>query len=365
VSAPDEIRQVLREPHDEARARRNWDAIARRRHRTPSIGSSRPVIALALGLGLMTAGALAMFGLPHAPGPLALEDGTRAHGTIDRRSITLDDGSRISLDEGTRLEILENTGDHVRLWLHEGVAHFDVVPGGPRRWAIETGLVTVEVLGTAFSVARTALEVRVAVERGSVLVRGPTAPDGMRRLAAGESLTLPAGEPSLTASPATQSDPAPAQAQAPEATRTRPIEVHEAAETLEPEAIATEQAPMAPRMRDVDALRAEGRIDDAIALLETIGNDPSAGRERPLAAFTRGRLELDRRDRPMEAAAAFAQAIELGLREPLLEDAQARRVEAFARASDVAAAREAADVYRHEHPEGRWSAEVERWSPAP
>lgn len=100
-------------------------------------------------------------------------------------------------------------------------------------------------------------------------------------------------------------------------------------------------------------------------MLDTIARDPSAGRDRPLAAFTRGRIQLDRLAQPREAAAAFAQAITLGLREPLLEDARARRVEALAHASDASGAREAAADYARLYPSGRWQTEVQAWSEAP
>jgi len=352
-----DLKRALREPHDEARAHRNWEAITRRRYPTPKLGA-RFAMGSALVLGLGVAVALVTLALPHAPGPLVRENGARAQGMLDQREIALDDGSVITLEDGARLEVLENTGDHVRFWLHEGVAHFDVVPGGPRRWAIETGLVTVEVLGTAFSVARTVESVTVAVARGSVLVRGPTAPDGMRRLGAGESLTLPAGEQPTVAR--VESAPAPAEA-TPEA-RARP-HAHETVAPIENEDEDEDEIEAAaPRLRDVDALRAAGRIDEAVTLLDAISNDPTAGRERALAAFTRARLELDRRGRPSDAAAAFDRAIALGLREPLREDAEARRVEALARASDTDGARRAADDYRAHHPNGRWLADVERWS---
>ena len=113
-----------------------------------------------------------------------------------------------------------------------------------------------------------------------------------------------------------------------------------------------------------DALRAQGRLDEAATLLAAIADDPTAGNQRALAAFTLARLEIDRRHHPVEAAAAFERAIELGLRAPLLEDARARRVEALSLAGDLAAARVAAETYLTHHPEGRWRTEVERWSAA-
>ena len=385
-----ELRAHLREPHDEARAHDNWSAIATRR-RAASVPSSTPSYAwlgrLAIGGGTTLAIACALFLVwPTDPGPLHDADGSVAAGTLtpeslDHATLALDDGSRVSLDSGTRLEILENAGDHVRFWLHEGSASFDVVPGGPRRWSIESGLVTVEVLGTSFRVAHRAHEVEVSVSRGTVLVRGPTAPGGMQRLHAGDRIVVPFETPTTTtttaelvapdgidASRANEDVPA-----RPDRAPTRPLptrtapEAASVAEGSTPTPIATTETnenPTPPdRMRDADALRRAGRLDEAVILLGAIVDDPSAD-DRALAAFTLGRLELDRRQRPREAAAAFARAIELGVRAPLLEDARARRVEALSR-FDHAAAEAAASDYDTHHPGGRWRDEVHAWSHAP
>ncbi|MFO0685673.1 MAG: FecR family protein [Sandaracinus sp.] len=370
-----ELRDALDEPHDEQRAHANWEAIERKRRPTPAFPARRGIAVLGLAAAALVAvGVLAM---PRAPGPLRLPDGAEARGVLAASRTTLDDGSVITLADAARLEVLENAGDHVRFWLHEGRAHFDVVPGGPRRWAIESGGVTVEVLGTAFEVDRTEGAVEVAVDRGSVLVRGPTAPGGMQRLRAGESITVaieartlaatedaPSPEPAAPPSTLVPSSPPP---------REEPPASHVSIAALAPgsrEAAPVEPSADAPaavvaRLRDVDTLRAQGRIDEAVALLVTIEDDPSAGRERPLAAYTRARLLLDRRDQPREAASAIDRAITLGLRAPLLEDARARRVEALARAGDAEGARAAAAEYRAHHPDGRWIADVDRWSATP
>lgn len=45
-----------------------------------------------------------------------------------------------------------------------------VQPGGPRRWQVEGGLATIEVVGTAG-------RLRVSVQRGAIVVRGEGVPD--------------------------------------------------------------------------------------------------------------------------------------------------------------------------------------------
>ena len=76
-----------------------------------------------------------------------------------------------------------------RCW-KRGAASFEVRPGGPRRWQIECGLATVEVVGTRFTCARGADRLHIGVEHGVVLVRGERVPNRVRRLAAGESLDV-------------------------------------------------------------------------------------------------------------------------------------------------------------------------------
>ncbi len=393
-----ELRGHLREPHDEARAHDNWSAIATRRRgaAVPSASTSYAWLGrLAIGGGATLAIACALLLVwPTAPGPLRQTDGSIATGVVtpesfDDATLALDDGSRVSLETGTRLEILENAGDHVRFWLHEGSASFDVVPGGPRRWAIESGLVTVEVLGTSFRVEHRAHEVEVSVTRGTVLVRGPTAPGGMQRLHAGDRIVVPFDAPPTSTTAALVTPEAtPTQAPAIDAPTSliEPASIARTASargttarsedpetsTTSPEVVSTEIAPVAEtpeiqpalaRMREADSLRRAGRLDEAVALLGAIVEDTSAD-DRALAAFTLGRLELDRRQHPREAAAAFSRAIELGIRAPLLEDARARRVQALSR-FDHAAAETAAQDYDTHHPEGRWHDEVHAWSHAP
>ena len=63
-----------------------------------------------------------------------------------------------------------------------GGVRFEVEPDGPRRWTIETGLATVEVVGTVFEVERAPGAVDVRVERGVVVVRGERVPTIMREV---------------------------------------------------------------------------------------------------------------------------------------------------------------------------------------
>ncbi len=226
-------------------------------------------------------------------------------------------------------------------------------------------------LGTSFRVTHREHEVEVSVSRGSVLVRGPTAPGGMQRLHAGDAIVVPLDEtqPSTAEAETARDDDAAHGADdapvLPSAEVTTEISTDPAPEAVAAAPSRTPRRTEAQdRLRDADRLRAAGQLEDAARVLSSIADDPSAGSERALAAFTLGRLELDRRGRPREAADAFARAIELGLRAPLLEDARARRVQALSRI-DREAARRAADDYLAHHPDGRWRTEIEAWIATP
>ncbi len=83
-----------------------------------------------------------------------------------------------------------------------GRARFDIRPGGPRRWTVKSGGVTVTVLGTCFTVERKGEQTAVFVERGKVRVRADGAAED-HLLTAGQSITVgeapkaPAPEPTI------------------------------------------------------------------------------------------------------------------------------------------------------------------------
>ena len=184
------LKQGLREPADEATLSRIWQGIDARyprprwRRRIELVAA--PVVAVAALAAVVTV-------LRHDAGPLRLASGA-AIAAVDAPAtgarMSLSDGSYIVLGGGARLEPLESSGSTFIAIVARGNATFDVRPGGPRRWQIECGLATVEVVGTHFDVERSPGRLRVAVARGQVLVRGERVPDRVRRLAAGEALEV-------------------------------------------------------------------------------------------------------------------------------------------------------------------------------
>jgi transmembrane sensor len=373
------LKDLLRAPSEEPALRRIWQRIdgrlpdARRRRRRVALGS----FALA-GAAL---GALVAAGHRDA-GSLRFGDG-RALVAVDApvagARLALSDGSTIELGGGARFEPLESSGTTFLGVLQRGSASFDVRPGGPRRWQIECGLATIEVVGTRFSCERAPGKLHVSVQRGAIVVRGERVADRARRLAAGESLDIVAGdiaaapptaaspdEPAATGAAASlaQHEPLGGPSGAERASwrelahRGRPVEAFAAlgAQGIRREA---QRLGVADLLALADVARLSGHPVEAVAPLERILSDFAHDPQAPLAAFALGRLDLDALDAPRPAAAALERALELGVPRSLLEDVRARLVEAHERGGDPAAARSAAQTYLREFPSGRHRAEVE------
>jgi transmembrane sensor len=369
------IKDRLRDPADEQALHRMWRSIDAR---FPQAGGGRRwwgVLALTSAVAVAVAAAVLV---PRRDvGPLRLADG-RAILPVEApapQGLTLatSDGSSIQLTAGARFEPLESSSTTFIAMLRRGSASFDIRPGGPRRWEIECGLATVEVLGTRFTCERNPGRLRVAVQRGVVLVRGDRVPDRARRLPAGESLEV------FEAPPAVETPLAPARAAAPPPDRTATAAVpsapaparwrelarsgrnQEAFAALGPHGVRRESSRLA--IEDLFALsdvaRLSGHPDEAVAPLERILAEFSRDPQASLAAFALGRLELDALGQPERAAPALRRALELGIPRTLKEDVRSRLVEAYARMGDSTGARAAADAYAREFPNGRYARTIE------
>jgi len=378
------IDQILEPAIDEARIQSNWHQIVGKR--APSRRERIPRWSFAVAAAAI-AGVLAVVAWPgRHGGPLASTNPAIAvnAGAVVDAPVTFDDGSVVELAAGARLEVLTNESDRFVTLLRHGRVHFDVQPGGPRRWEIETSRATVEVVGTAFVVEASEHRVTVEVERGVVVVRGERVPDRAARLTAGQHLVLDDGvtadlksthaDPTPAAVAATTHDVTDAAKQAP-TDRQAPTDIAkrdtDAAKPKTPPATRpvpsrvtdttgaapTDAAPkrvdiVATLLADADQRRAAGDPAGAAALLEQAlakgRHDESTG----LVAFTLGRLYLDELGAPDKAAAAFAKMIELGAPRALLEDAYARRIEALVRANRMPVARDALADYDRLYPHG-------------
>jgi transmembrane sensor len=344
-------------------------ATARARARVIVVAAAAAIV-LALGLAWARRGA--------DVGPLRMADGAPIAALSMPRAYPLSDGSRIELAEGATFTATTSTASAFEGALRGGTATFDVVPGGPRRWAIDCGLARVEVVGTRFVIDARTERVAVRVERGHVRVRGA---QGVTELKAGESVVveaprataipaevptidlrdLPAATTTATASPTATNTTATADPRWRELARAG--DNRAAYDALGAPGVvgASAGATVDDLFALADVARLSGHPTEAIAPLERILGTHAADPRAGMAAFTLGRVELDALSHPARAATAFARAIALGVPGGLLEDAHARLVESRARAGDRAGARAAYEAYLRAFPNGSRAAAMQRW----
>lgn len=238
--------------------------------------------------------------------------------------------------------------------LRAGAARFSVPHDEGRPFVVTAGDVTVEDLGTTFTVRFTAVDrLNVAVDEGRVRVR---AGETDTEVAAGATLEVPVGP--IAAAPVKQERAARTVAASwrPLAERGQYEEARTALRKAGPSAVRNDTADL---LLAADAARLSGHPAEAVPYLDRVvhghAHDPRAG----LAAFTLGRVLLDELGRPNEAVDAFALARSFG--GPLAEDALAREVEAASRAGDVTRSRELALLYRRLYSSGRRAKAVSRF----
>lgn len=321
------------------------------------------------------------------PGPLLLADGGQiatVEASTTGHEIDLSDGSRIWLAPHARMEPVHSTSVAFSAIVAKGQADFDVRPGGPRRWTIECGLASVEVVGTAFSIERQPGWLRVGVRHGVVLVRSERIAERTRRLAAGETLQItdqvatgPATSQEVRSDPAEKVTPMPVQRgvlEAQHGARRGPSEKswrelarsgrhRDAFAALGSDGVRRESQRLGVNdlLALADVARLSGHPAEAVMPLDRILAEFAGDSQAPLAAFALGRLELDFLGRPRAAVTAFRTSLELGVPSGLREDVRARLVEACARSGDVSAARRAAEEYRAEFPTGRHARAIDGW----
>lgn len=367
MSAPEEpLRGALVGDATEQELRNVWQGVQRLRAQAmrPKHGF-RPLFRVAaVGVVLLSAFVIWFASTRTlSAGPLRDARGqlpNRLNGALSTTTL-LSDGSRIELDSDSELEVLDNDSSNFSCVLRKGRGIFEVKPGGPRHWRVETSLVLVEVVGTRFIVERRAEQTRVNVERGSVVVRGDRVPDGVQKLAAGQALVV---TPPLRAA-ATLAAPAPAPAPAVSESALASAAPREGTSVARVPVIAP-QAPAAPRaptdlLQSADEQRRRGDVRGAIQTLRAavISAEPS---RRAIAAFTLGKLLLDSAGQASEAERAFRTCLRLSPPSSVAEDALARLVEAQGRSGKVDAARATARQYEQRYPSGRRLADVQRWA---
>ncbi len=381
---PTPLKQLLSEGQPEGRLQRIWLGVAARR--------SRGRVRLRVGVACATAGAavLLALGLWSLVGRSTtqrlasiVESPSSIVGTTAPRMQSFGSGAAVTVDPGTQLDVLNQSSQEMLLALRHGVARFDIRPGGTRRWQIECGGTTVEVIGTEFVVERDPHRLRVAVARGKVLVRGEGVPDTVQAVEAGSQLVIPYESRPRSASAAEATvDVGGASSHTDTATLSHDAERtvrsdwrraagrkewQKAWGMLGAEGLAREASKsddVADLLALADVARLSGHPEQATAPLRQVVQSHSGDSRAALAAFSLGKILLDSMGRAPDAASAFESAVALQLPASLAEDAAVRLVEAYARAQDPVRARAAAANYRTRFPAGRRASEVNRWSPA-
>jgi transmembrane sensor len=257
--------------------------------------------------------------------------------------LSLSDRSRaIPLEPGTELALEEDVPERVHLRLDRGRARFEVTRRPERSFSVRARNVTVSVVGTTFGVEVVADRVGVSVEKGAVEVDWGV---GQKRLLAGESGWFPplvmSGHP----------EPEGAESAARVAAEPPPVIVPSSA----PRAPASDAQAL---LAEVDAVRSQGKPARAVELLRQLLREYPDDPRAPLAAFTLGRVLFNELGRPREAAAAFRQVRQKSPAGQFAEDALAREVEAWERASEPDRARSLAAEYLERYPNGRHARRV-------
>jgi transmembrane sensor len=330
---PPHVAPKLKPAFEERDINRMWRALedvrgGERRSSWPRAAALAGGALLACVLALLVRG-------PRGDAPLALRDDRAlpaALGAREARTVyELDDGSHIVLERGARAEVLRNDGT----------------------------------------------ELVAALRRGTVLVRGESVPDGVRKLGAGESIEIRSEPAPLHVAPTA---PATAAKQVERPLPTPPtvaMKTPSAMESTEPSWFVlsrggarlaalhlldrqgglravlerTREARLLLELSDVARAAGDGEAA-ALALGRAVEQAPDAP-EAALAAFTLGRLELEQLGRPRAAAGHFAFVLTHPQAASLAEDALVRLVEAEVRAGDTLAARAHAAQYLARFPEGR------------
>jgi hypothetical protein len=139
------------------------------------------------------------------------------------------DGTDVSVDRGARARIVAVEHDGARIALEQGRAHLHVIHRPAARWSVDAGPFSIAVTGTEFDVDWQGNDGALSVELhvGSVVVRGPLAPDGIG-VHAGQRLVANLEEGRIRLEPAatsaTGTTPATAANASAESTLPEPVE---------------------------------------------------------------------------------------------------------------------------------------------
>ncbi len=340
------IKQHLRDDLDAMTEERIWRDVRAAGQNAPIARRRRVWAVSAVGIAAAAAVLLTVRGtssnVQSAPavavaGPLLLNDGSSLHSARaagGELAMASPDGTTLTLANGATLEVLANGAGEVRLRQAEGRVAYNITPGGPRRWTIESGPVVVEVVGTSFVVERDANHVQVDVSRGHVVVRGDGVSHGVQDLLAGGHVDIPvprgASQVSVLRAPAepeAEMKTVLAYARVANAKPERAEPSRGADLTAMAPAANVQAAPIGKLLVEADAARLSSHPADAARPLEQLLDAYPNDLRAPLAAFTLGQIYLRSGDNA-RAATAFQKALAGELADPVR--VEATRLRAFA-----------------------------------
>jgi len=292
-----------------------------------------------------------------------------------RAPLKLGDGSvLIATSEATELRVVEETPSRVQVELARGAVRCQVTPNPERAFVVQTGAVSVTVVGTEFVVERRGPSAWVSVTRGKVRVSWGDGEAGHAFVSAGESGLYPpeksaalASEPGIVPaqpSGAGVDEPAPAELARQASQRYRS---HVARRDYSGAFAALSHDPalagdsVEELLVAADVARLSNHPAHAVPYLQRILREHARDERAPMAAFTLGRT-LSGLGRAREAMSTFASMRSTWPASPFGEDALVRQTEAAAKLGDRGAAARLAEQYDREYPKGRRRAEVRRYA---
>lgn len=265
---------------------------------------------------------------------LLLRDGAEFNG-VDARAgsvaLTFEDGSTLSVAKNGAVEPLVMNKRDVILRLKAGTVNVSVVPGGSRRWVVQAGAVSIEVVGTRFTVERTDARVVVHVSRGSVVVRSEHLPERVERLGASEALTV-----------VTSSDTA---SKAPK----KPLPQPKIENSI------SQAGGVSTLLEQADQARLRADWSTAGRALERVVKDFAGDPRAPVAAYQLAMVRQKQGASPTILTGAFARALDMASGASLRQDCYWRLAQAQMDAGQRAAAAQTARSALDEFPDGRYS----------
>ena len=261
-------------------------------------------------------------------------------GEFEPRATPMTPGTKYSLVQGT-------TSGTYRI--QEGSVRFETFAPSDQQLIVQVGDVVIEDIGTIFVVEAVETDrARVTVEEGIVVVRWP---GGTQHITAPNEGVFPPLLNSTTGKNARRDLRIAAERARKSTWRTHArAGRYAAALQLIDEDESRVRAKVDDWLLAADVMRRTAQPARAVRYLEQIVEHHPGDDRVSLAAFTMGRVFLDELGRPRQAARAFAAA---GARSgPLAEEACVREVEAWHKAGEPEAARQAALLYLERFPKG-------------